>query len=177
MQAMANIGLRAARQAGQIMVRSMDRLDVLRVEQKGHNDFVSEIDRDCESVIVEALHRAYPDHAIRGEEHGESIAASNGSDYTWIIDPLDGTTNFINGIPHFCISITALKGRQIEHGIIVDPVQNEEFVGSRGHGAQRQCQCRLGCGGGGVNGPGRGAGGGAQCQNQRRRYAGSGAGG
>ncbi len=136
MQPMANIGLRAARQASTIMLRALDNLEGLKVETKARNDFVSQVDRDTEAVIIDALHKAYPDHAITGEEHGEAIAASNGSEFTWIIDPLDGTTNYLQGIPHYCISIAAMQGRRIEHGIIIDPLKNDEFVGSRGCGAQ-----------------------------------------
>jgi myo-inositol-1(or 4)-monophosphatase len=133
MQAMANMALRAARQAGQIMTRAMDRIDRLHIQAKAHNDFVSNIDREAEDAIVEVLHKAYPDHAIIGEERGES---HSGTEYTWIIDPLDGTLNFLQGIPHFCVSIACMKGRQFEHAVIVDPVCNEEFVASRGFGAQ-----------------------------------------
>jgi len=133
MQAMANMALRAARQASQILLRAMDRLDTLKIEEKARNDLVSEIDRDSEAVIMEVLHKAYPDHGIRGEEHGQSFPEG---EYNWIIDPLDGTTNYLQGIPHFCISIAAMKGNRIEHGVIVDPLRNEEFVGSRGAGAQ-----------------------------------------
>ena len=133
MQAMANIAVRAARQASQKMLRSMDRLDGLKVEEKGRNDLVSEIDRDAEATIIEALHKAFPDHGIRGEEHGDAYPEG---EYNWIIDPLDGTLNYLQGIPHFCISIAAMKGNQFEHGVIVDPTRNEEFVASRGSGAQ-----------------------------------------
>ena len=136
MQPMANIALRAARQASPGMLRALDRLDLLKVEQKQGNDFVSEVDREAETIIVDALHKAFPDHAIVGEEHGQSVSASNGSEYTWVIDPLDGTTNYLQGIPHFCISIAAMKGKQFEHAVIVDPLRNEEFVASRGSGAQ-----------------------------------------
>ncbi|MGD8416479.1 MAG: inositol monophosphatase family protein [Pseudomonadales bacterium] len=136
MQPMANIALRAARQASTIMLRALDNLDALHVEHKARNDLVSQVDRDTEAVLIEALHRAYPDHAITGEEHGNAVPASNGSEYTWIIDPLDGTTNYLQGIPHYAISIAAMRGRQIEHGVIVDPLKNDEFVASRGHGAQ-----------------------------------------
>ncbi len=132
MQPMANIAVRAARQAGQIILRAMDRLDELKVEEKSRNDFVSNIDKEAESVIVEALHKTYPDHGILGEEHGQSFESE---EFTWIIDPLDGTTNFLQGIPHFCISIALQKGRQLEHGVIYDPVRNETFVASRGYGA------------------------------------------
>ncbi len=133
---MANTGLRAARQASTIMLRALDNLDIVKVERKAKNDFVSQVDRDTEAALIDALHKAYPDHAITGEEHGQAIAASNGSEYTWIIDPLDGTTNYLQGIPHFAISIAVMRGRQIEHGVVVDPLKNDEFVASRGHGAQ-----------------------------------------
>ncbi len=132
MQAMANIAVRAARQASQKMLRSMDRLDGLKVEEKGRNDLVSEIDRDAEATIIEALHKAFPDHGIRGEEYGDAFPEG---EYNWIIDPLDGTLNYLQGIPHFCISIAAMTGTQFEHGVIVDPTRNEEFVASRGSGA------------------------------------------
>jgi myo-inositol-1(or 4)-monophosphatase len=131
---MANIGLRAARDASTIMLRAIDRLDRLKIELKAKNDLVSEVDRDTEAVIIDALHKAYPDHSITGEEHGQAISGT--SDYEWIIDPLDGTTNYLQGIPHFAISIAATRGRQIEHAIIVDPLKNDEFIASRGHGAQ-----------------------------------------
>jgi myo-inositol-1(or 4)-monophosphatase len=130
---MANIALRAARQAGQIIVRAMDRLDKLNVEEKANNDFVSNIDREAEASIVDLLHKTYPTHGILGEEQGSSYESD---EYTWIIDPLDGTTNYLQGIPHFCVSIALRKGRQIEHAVIFDPVRNEAFSASRGHGAQ-----------------------------------------
>ncbi|MCZ6618882.1 MAG: inositol monophosphatase family protein [Gammaproteobacteria bacterium] len=133
MQPMANMALRAARQAGQIILRAMDRIDRLEIEEKGHNDFVSNIDREAETAIIEVLHNAYPDHGIVGEEHGESFPSD---EYTWVIDPLDGTTNFLQGIPHFCVSIALMKGTQFEHAVVVDPTRNEEFVASRGYGAQ-----------------------------------------
>ncbi len=130
---MANLALRAARQAGKIILRAMDRIDRLEIEQKGRGDFVSNIDKEAESAIIEILHSAYPEHGILGEEHGESFSSD---EYTWVIDPLDGTTNFLKGIPHFCVSIALMKGPQFEHAVIVDPVRNEEFVASRGYGAQ-----------------------------------------
>ena len=137
MQPMANMALRAARQAGPIITRAMDRLDLLHVEQKARNDYVSNIDREAEETIVEVLRRAYPDHRILGEESGLSDPGINPkNEYTWIIDPLDGTTNYIQGIPHFCIAIGCMRGKQFEHAVIVDPLRNEEFVASRGFGAQ-----------------------------------------
>src|SRR5512147_931749 len=88
MHAMINMALRAGRRAGRIIVQAMDRVDTLNIVEKQQNDFVSEVDRDAESAIIDILHKAYPDHGIQGEEHGESFA---GAEYTWIIDPLDGT--------------------------------------------------------------------------------------
>jgi myo-inositol-1(or 4)-monophosphatase len=133
MQAMANMALRAARQAGQIMTRAMDRIDLLQVEEKARNDLVSNVDREAELAIREVLLKAYPEHGILGEEHGET---NPDAEHVWVVDPLDGTTNYLQGIPHFCISIACMRGRQIEHAVVVDPLRNEEFVASRGYGAQ-----------------------------------------
>lgn len=133
---MANIALRAARKAGQHIVRGMDRLESLHVTEKAANDFVSNIDQEAEALIVDALHDTYPNHGIRGEENGQVFPVGEGdNNYNWIIDPLDGTLNYLQGIPHFCVSIGVMKGKQLEHGVIVDPLRNEEFVASRGHGA------------------------------------------
>jgi myo-inositol-1(or 4)-monophosphatase len=133
MHPMTNMALRAGRKAGQIIVRAMDRIEILTVEEKRRHDLVSEVDRNAEDAIIEVLHRAYPDHGIIGEESGIVFPEA---EYTWIIDPLDGTTNFLQGIPHFAVSIAVRHHTQIEHGVIIDPVRNEEFVASRGQGAQ-----------------------------------------
>ena len=134
MQPMANMALRAARRASPILLQAMDRLDELKVEEKAPNDFVSSIDRQAERVIVDTLLDAYPEHGVIAEEgSGEE---REDAEYTWLIDPLDGTLNYLQGIPHFAISIAARRGRQIEHAVIVDPVRNEEWVASRGSGAQ-----------------------------------------
>ena len=130
---MANIALRAARKAGDFMLRAMDRPEEFDIETKAPNDFVSNIDKTAEAIIVDQIRETYPDHAIIGEEFG---AKSGNSEFTWIIDPLDGTLNFLQGIPHFAISIGIMKGRHHEHGIIYDPVRGEEFIASRGSGAQ-----------------------------------------
>ncbi len=130
---MINMALRAGRRASQIIVRAMDRIDTLKIVEKDRNDFVSDVDRDAEDAIIEVLHKAYPDHGIVGEERGESFAAA---EYTWIIDPLDGTTNYLHGIPHFAVSIGLKYRNRLEHAVIIDPVRNEEFIGSRGSGAQ-----------------------------------------
>lgn len=131
MHPMVNIAVRAARSAGSVITRHMDRLDRLTVESKGDNDFVSEVDRLAEEEIVAILRRAYPDHGIIGEEGG----GEERGEYVWVIDPLDGTTNFLRGFPHFAVSI-ALKYRgALEVGVIYDPVRQELWTAKRGGGA------------------------------------------
>jgi myo-inositol-1(or 4)-monophosphatase len=134
MEPMSHIALRAARKAGDIIVRASEQLDLIEVENKGANDFVSEVDRAAEKEIIFHLSKAYPDHAFLGEESGAT--GNPDSEYRWIIDPLDGTTNFLRGIPHFAVSIACEYKGKIEHGVVVDPVRREEFVASRGRGAQ-----------------------------------------
>jgi len=133
MQPMATIALRAAREAGLRITRAFDRPDLVKIDEKGHNDYVTNVDRDVERIIVEALHQTYPDHAICGEEQISNIAPED-AEYEWIIDPIDGTMNFVRQIPHFCVSIACLHKGKLEHGIIVDPIRQEEFVASRGQG-------------------------------------------
>ena len=143
---MVNIALRAARRAGRIILQSMDRIDTLTVREKARNDLVSEIDVEAEDLIVDTILKAYPHHAILGEERGSSRPADSPGEsdplradqppYTWIIDPLDGTTNFLHGIPHFSTSIAVTRGAALLHGVVVDHVRNEEFTASRGSGAR-----------------------------------------
>lgn len=133
MQPMTTIALRAARKAGEIISRATDRLDSIEVQKKGTNDFVTEVDKAAEDEIRYHLTKAYPDHAILGEEGG--LIGSEDAEYQWILDPLDGTTNFVRGIPHFCVSIGCLYKGQLEHAVILDPIRREEFTASRGHGA------------------------------------------
>ena len=132
MQPMANIALRAARNAADYIAQAFDRPDERDVTEKARNDFVSDVDIHAERMITAAITQTYPDHAILGEETGEQ----GRHEFTWIVDPLDGTLNFIQGIPHFAVSIGIMKGNHLEHGVIVDPIRNEEFVASRGYGAQ-----------------------------------------
>lgn len=134
MQPMTTIALRAARKAGEIIARATENIDTIDVEAKGNNDFVTEIDKAAEKEIRYHLNKAYPDHAILGEEGG--LIGDKDAEYQWVIDPLDGTTNFIRGIPHFAISIACFHKGQIEHAVIVDPIRREEFIASRGRGAQ-----------------------------------------
>ncbi|WOJ96221.1 inositol monophosphatase family protein [Congregibacter brevis] len=134
MEPMTNIALRAARKAGELIVRASDDLERIGVRKKSANDFVSDIDELAEQEIIRQLQRAYPDHAFLGEESGRS--GPEDADYLWIIDPLDGTTNFIRGIPHYAVSIGCIHQGRLEHAVIVDPVRREEFTASRGRGAQ-----------------------------------------
>ncbi|CAA0102237.1 Inositol-1-monophosphatase [Halioglobus japonicus] len=134
MEPMINIALRAARKAGENIVRASDELHRFEVKAKGVNDFVTEVDVNAEREIIYHLQKAYPDHAILGEESG--LIGSADAEYRWIIDPLDGTTNFVRGIPHYAVSIACLYRGKIEHAVIVDPVRREEFTASRGRGAQ-----------------------------------------
>ncbi|MFZ2288088.1 MAG: inositol-phosphate phosphatase [Halopseudomonas yangmingensis] len=135
MQPMLNIALRAARSAGELIYRSMDRLDALTVSEKDARDYVSEVDRAAEQAIIQQLRKTFPDHGIHAEESGFQPGHGEGADIVWIIDPLDGTTNFLRGVPHFAVSIACrIKGR-IEHAVILDPIRQEEFTASRGRGA------------------------------------------
>jgi myo-inositol-1(or 4)-monophosphatase len=133
MDPMLNIAVRAARAAGDIIVRSMDRVDLLNITTKSRNDFVSEVDRQAEYEIANILQRAYPSHAIMGEEHGEQGVA--GSDYVWVIDPLDGTTNFLHGFHQFAVSIALFHRGKVDRGVVYDPVKQELFTAQRGAGA------------------------------------------
>ena len=134
MEPMINIALRAARKAGENIVRASDDLERFEVRAKGVNNFVSDVDIAAEKEIIYHLHKAYPGHAILGEETGLNGDAD--AEYRWLIDPLDGTTNFIRGIPHYAVSIACLHKGKLEHAVIVDPVRREEFTASRGRGAQ-----------------------------------------
>ena len=144
MSPLVNLGIKAARNAGNIIVRYIDQLDRLAVEKKGRNDFVSEVDRMAEDEIIEVIQYAYPDHKIIAEESGTERTSeramndqtSNPSEIEWIIDPLDGTTNFLHGHPDFSVSIGIRENGKMEHGIIYDPLRNEMFTASRSKGAQ-----------------------------------------
>jgi len=134
MEPMVNIALRAARRAGELIMRAWDEPDRIDVRQKGRNDFVSDVDERAEQEIISHIRRAYRDHAILGEESG--LSGDIDAEYRWVIDPLDGTTNFLRGIPHFGVSIACLYRGWPEHAVIVDPVRGEEFTASRGRGAR-----------------------------------------
>ncbi|MEW5756055.1 MAG: inositol-1-monophosphatase [Pseudomonadota bacterium] len=131
MNPMLNIAIRAARKAGDVIARSLDTVDRLDVVSKSRNDFVSEVDQRAEQEIISILRKAYPDHAILAEESGNQ----QGNEFQWIIDPLDGTTNFLHGFPQFAVSIGLLHKDRIEVGVVYDPMRQELFCASRGNGA------------------------------------------
>jgi len=139
MHPMLNTAVKAARRAGNIINRASLDLDRLQVARKGPKDYVTEVDRAAEESIIETLSTAYPTHAFLGEETGK-VPAAQGPDvespeYQWVIDPIDGTTNFIHGLPLYAISIALLHRGQISHAVVYDPFANELFTASRGSGA------------------------------------------
>lgn len=136
MQPLLNIAIRAARRAGEIIVRGMNRLHRLDVQRKGQNDFVSEVDLAAERDIIETIRKHYPDHSVLAEESGQTEGRGGESEFTWIIDPLDGTTNFLHGFPQFAVSIAVQRRGRVEHGVVYDPLRQELFTTSRGEGAQ-----------------------------------------
>ncbi len=135
MHPMLNTAIKAARKASPILMRAIHDLDKIVVEKKQQNDFVSEVDRAAEAAIIGVLKTAYPDHAFLGEESGESRPNAIQADYCWVIDPLDGTTNFLHGMPHFATSIALMQKGNVIHGVIYDPTRNELFTASKGGGA------------------------------------------
>jgi|SRR5690625_167196 len=138
MHPMLNTAMRAARRAGQVISRASLRIERLYIDKKGPKNYVTEIDREAENLIVDTLQQAYPEHAILAEERGliEPLQAPvGGIEYQWVVDPLDGTTNFIHGYPHYAISIALLHHQQPVHALVFDPNRNELFHASRGEGA------------------------------------------
>ena len=131
---MLNIAVKAARAAGAIINRASLDLDILKVNTKSPNDFVTEVDQAAEQVIIETLLTAYPGHGILAEESGREHGAKH-SDFVWIIDPLDGTTNFIHGFPVYCVSIALAFRGKVEQAVVYDPTRNDLFMASKGRGA------------------------------------------
>jgi myo-inositol-1(or 4)-monophosphatase len=132
MHPMLNIAVRAARRAGSIINRAALDGCGLEVRSKRMNDFVTKVDHAAEEAIIEIVRKAYPDHAVLAEESGETAGRA---EYQWIIDPLDGTTNFIHGFPQYCVSIAIRHRDALAHGVIYDPTKNELFTASKGRGA------------------------------------------
>lgn len=129
---MLNIAIRAAHHAGDFIVRKINKLPDLKVEVKALNDYVSEVDRQAESLIIEDLLKSFPGHSVLAEESG---VIEGKEDYRWIIDPLDGTTNYLHGFPHYAVSIACEHQGKLTHGVIYDPYKQELFAASRGAGA------------------------------------------
>ena len=133
MHPMLNIAVRAARAAGNVITRNMDRVDTLKIDKKQGNDMVSEVDRQAEYEVLRVLNKAYPDHAVLGEEGG--LIGDTNAEYTWVVDPLDGTTNFLHGFPHFNVSIALKHKGRASQAVVYNPVSQELFTATRGDGA------------------------------------------
>jgi myo-inositol-1(or 4)-monophosphatase len=134
MHALLNVAVMAARRAGNSLMRNLVKLEKLKIEKKGRNDYVSEADREAEREVIETIHKHYPDHAILAEESGAS--GDSDADTVWIVDPLDGTTNYLHRFPVFAVSIGVQINGRMEHGVVYDPMRQELFTASRGVGAQ-----------------------------------------
>ncbi len=133
MEPMLNIAIRAARNAGNIILRYTNRVDTLSISKKAQNDFVSEVDKKAEDSIINTILQAYPDHHIMAEESGTKD--NSNSIYQWIIDPLDGTTNFLHGFPQYAVSIAITEKGKLYQAVVYDPLRDELFTASRGSGA------------------------------------------
>ncbi|KUI99972.1 inositol-1-monophosphatase [Vibrio sp. MEBiC08052] len=134
MHPMLNIAIRAARKAGNHIAKSLENSEKIQSTQKGTNDFVTNVDQEAESIIVDVIKNAYPEHVIIAEENG--VIEGKDQDVQWIIDPLDGTTNFLRGLPHFSVSIAVRIKGKTEVACVYDPMMNELFTAQRGSGAQ-----------------------------------------
>jgi len=132
MHPMLNVAVKAARRAATIINRASLNLERLQIDRKQHNDFVTEVDKAAEEAIIETLNEAYPNHGFLAEESGELL---NNSDHIWIIDPLDGTTNFIHGFPQYAVSIALSVNGVLQQAVIYDPNRDELFSASKGAGA------------------------------------------
>ena len=126
-----NVMVKAARAAGNVLLRGMHKLDAINVVEKDRMDFASEMDEEAEKAAIKELRRAHPDFAILGEESGMMGKGHS----VFVIDPLDGTSNYLRGFPHWCVSIALVEGGDVQHGVIFDPLRNELFTASRGSGA------------------------------------------
>lgn len=133
---LVNVAVKAARAAGNFIVRSLDHRHELVIEEKQRNDFVTSVDRNCEKLIIQTIKEAYPRHAFLGEESGASQQDLDSAEVVWIIDPLDGTSNFLHGNPVFAVSIAAKVRGELAHAVVYDPMRQELFTASKGRGAQ-----------------------------------------
>lgn len=125
-----NTAIEAVHKGGDLLMKYRDRIDSIPVERKARGDYASEIDNACEELVRSELKRRYPGHTVLGEEQGRS----SGDEHVWLVDPIDGTSNYLHGIPHYAISIALLVKGRVEHGVVYDPVRDELFAASRGQG-------------------------------------------
>jgi myo-inositol-1(or 4)-monophosphatase len=135
MNPLLTIAVEAAREAGQVILRHAERMDRIKVSEKARNDLVTDVDRMAEDCIIGAIQEAYPTHDILAEESGTTMAGDAADRVRWIIDPLDGTTNFVHSIPIYCVSIAIEVAGKLSHAVVFDPNRNELFTASRGKGA------------------------------------------
>ncbi len=140
MHPMLNVAVRAARKAGRIINRASLDIDQVKIARKQRNDFVTEVDHASEQAIIDTLLTAFPTHSILAEESGHTpgkgaAAEAREAEFVWVIDPLDGTTNFIHGLPHYCISIALMERGVVTQGLIYDPNRDELFTATKGRGA------------------------------------------
>ncbi len=133
MHPILNVATEAARTAGEYILQQAEHLDRLQVEKKGRNDYVSQVDITAEKMIIETIRKYYPDHNLRAEETGVHKTQSR---FEWLIDPLDGTTNFLHGFPHYAVSLAVLENGKLAHAAIYDPNRDEMFAASKGEGAR-----------------------------------------
>ena len=129
---MIEVAIKAAKKAGQIITRATQHLETIKVSEKARNDLVTNVDRSCEQAIIKIIRQHYPEHGILAEESGRE----KGNDYLWVIDPLDGTVNFIHGLPHFAVSIAIHYQDKFQHAVVYDPVHKELFTATNGKGAR-----------------------------------------
>ena len=127
--------VKAARRASQVINRASNDIEHLKITTKQHNDFVTEVDRTAEAAIIDVLREAYPEYSILAEESGRAAGTDTESEYQWIIDPLDGTTNFLHGIPQFAVSIALERNGEIVAGVIFNPATDELYTSEKGGGA------------------------------------------
>lgn len=135
MHPMLNTAVKAARRAAAVINRASFDLDRVSFAEKNPNDFVTDVDRAAEEAVIEVLQKAYPSHAFLGEESGTTGNVNDESEFVWIIDPLDGTTNFIHGFPQYCVSIALQQRGQITQAVVYDPTRNDLFTATKGGGA------------------------------------------
>jgi myo-inositol-1(or 4)-monophosphatase len=135
MHPMLNTAIKAARRAATVINRAAFDVDRISITEKQHNDFVTDVDQAAEQAIVETLLKAYPEHAILAEESGPSANLNDASEFVWIIDPIDGTTNFMHGYPNYCVSIALQHRGVITQAVVFDPVRNDLYTATKGAGA------------------------------------------